>query len=141
VPAGLRVDMPVDMTDVMPTVLDLLQLPPAQWTNGRSLVPLLRGGSLPDRALYASLAITRQIAVREPPMKWIIDQGSGQVHSYSLEDSGETRDLGSSSPDIGPRLLAKYRQACDMLPPSDIAAPPTLDPTVQDKLKALGYID
>src|SRR5207247_10854809 len=109
-----------------------------QWRPGRSLVPRLRGGSLPDRPLYASLVITRQVAVREPPMKWIIDQGTGKVHSYSLGDSGETRDLGPSSPDIGPRLLAKYRQACDTLPPSDVAAPPKLEPAVRAKLKALG---
>jgi membrane-anchored protein YejM (alkaline phosphatase superfamily) len=142
VPAGLRADMPVDMTDVMPTVLDLLQLPPAQWTNGRSLVPLLRGASLPDRPLYASLVFTRQVAVRVPPTKWIIDQATGRVHSYDLHgDARELRDLGASSPAIGSELLARYRAACDTLPASDIPAAPTLDPAVKDKLKALGYVD
>lgn len=141
VPAGLRVDMPVDMTDVMPTVLDLLALPPARWTNGRSLVPLLRGGSLPDRPLYASLVLSRQVAIREPPMKWIIEQATGRVHSYALTDAGETHDLGPPSPETGPALLAKYRQACDKLPPASVAAPPTLDPAVRDKLKALGYVE
>ena len=142
VPAGLRIDMPVDMTDVVPTVLDLLRLPPLRWANGRSLVPLLRGASLPDRPLYASLVITRQVAVRVPPTKWIIDQATGRVHSYDLrDDARELHDLGASSPDIGAELLAKYRAACETLPASDVPAAPTLDPAVKDKLKALGYVD
>lgn len=52
IPAGLRVKDLCGLVDVMPTVLDLLGQPIPR-TDGRSLLPLLRGGSLPPRPLYA----------------------------------------------------------------------------------------
>jgi arylsulfatase A-like enzyme len=44
-PAGARVDAPVQNIDIAPTVLDLLGLPPAPDMEGRSLAALLRGES------------------------------------------------------------------------------------------------
>ena len=41
--AGLRLDHPVSMIDVLPTVLELLDLPPSDYLQGRSLAPLLLG--------------------------------------------------------------------------------------------------
>ncbi len=40
---GQRIDEPVSMIDVMPTVLDLIGLPPAEIAQGQSLAPLLLG--------------------------------------------------------------------------------------------------
>ncbi len=40
---GQRIDYPVSMLDVLPTLLDLLGLPPAEIGQGQSLVPLLSG--------------------------------------------------------------------------------------------------
>ncbi len=48
-----RVAQRVSLIDVVPTVLDLLSLPPAEGSEGRSLVPLLGGGDAPDRAFLA----------------------------------------------------------------------------------------
>ena len=45
---GVRIAQPVSMIDVLPTLLDLLGLPPPDITEGRSLVPLLTGGTLPE---------------------------------------------------------------------------------------------
>jgi arylsulfatase A-like enzyme len=42
---GRRIDAPVSMIDVLPTVLDLVGLPPPEVTQGQSLAPLLRGQS------------------------------------------------------------------------------------------------
>jgi len=46
---GRRVADQVSMIDVMPTILDLCGLPPAEVAQGRSLVPLLRGEPLEQR--------------------------------------------------------------------------------------------
>ena len=43
IPAGQRLDQAVSMIDVLPTVLDLVGLPPAEISQGQSLVPLLMG--------------------------------------------------------------------------------------------------
>jgi len=48
---GLRVDQPVSMIDVLPTVLDLAGLPAAAIQQGRSLVPLLEGKTLDPQPL------------------------------------------------------------------------------------------
>lgn len=42
-PAGVRIAEPVSLIDLLPTVLDLADLPPLERTQGRSLVPLMRG--------------------------------------------------------------------------------------------------
>jgi arylsulfatase A-like enzyme len=42
---GRRIDAPVSMIDVLPTVLDLVGLPLPEVTQGQSLAPLLRGQS------------------------------------------------------------------------------------------------
>ena len=41
---GRRVERPVSMIDVLPTVLDLLGMPPPEVAQGQSLATLLRGG-------------------------------------------------------------------------------------------------
>jgi len=49
VPEGVRVSQPVSLLDVLPTVLELSGLPPAEVQQGRSVVPLLseKGGLEP----------------------------------------------------------------------------------------------
>lgn len=51
---GARVDVPVTGTDFYPTILDIAGLPllPKQHMDGVSLVPVLKGGTLPDRSLF-----------------------------------------------------------------------------------------
>jgi len=43
IPGGQRFDQPVSMIDVLPTLLDLLGLPPAEIAQGQSLAPLMMG--------------------------------------------------------------------------------------------------
>ncbi len=52
IPQGRRVPDTVQLIDILPTVLDLLGLKPAEGAEGRSLAPLLRGGHL-NKALPA----------------------------------------------------------------------------------------
>jgi arylsulfatase A-like enzyme len=52
IPPG-PVDEPVSLVDVMPTVLDLVGAPIPPDLDGVSLVPVLRGATLPERSLYA----------------------------------------------------------------------------------------
>lgn len=54
-PAGQRVDVPVQLMDVMPTVLELFGLPAPYELRGRSLLPLLHDGA-PDEAAAATFA-------------------------------------------------------------------------------------
>ncbi len=56
-----RVTGQVSQADITPTILDALDLlsqrnPSRSLCNGRSLLPLLRGESLPERAIYAEMS-------------------------------------------------------------------------------------
>ena len=46
-PRGVRDDRPVNLTDVMPTMLEEAGLPVPEAVEGRSLAPLLRGDNDP----------------------------------------------------------------------------------------------
>ena len=50
-PKGLRIEQTVSMLDILPTVLELAGLPPAEVQQGRSLVPLLHGETLEPQAV------------------------------------------------------------------------------------------
>ncbi|MEM9801682.1 MAG: sulfatase, partial [Planctomycetota bacterium] len=68
--SGARVDDPVGLVDVAPTILELAGLPPLPDAAGRSLVPLLRGESLDAPAVivtqrYAHAGERRLAAIRE----------------------------------------------------------------------------
>lgn len=49
---GLVIDSQVRTTDILPTVLDLTNIPPPDELNGASLLPLIKGGDKSGRALF-----------------------------------------------------------------------------------------
>lgn len=55
--AGLVVDTPVSTIDLMPTILDLIDLPTPEGLDGESLRPYLEGqpGALPNRPVFAEM--------------------------------------------------------------------------------------
>ena len=140
VPAGKRVPDDVGLIDVAPTVLELLQLPPARWSQGKSLVPFLRGGRLDRATLFADLPEKHLVAVRNGQSKWIIDETNGHANVFvPVVDPHERAPTKKDASLQVPQLLAKYRAACAAPPPS--ASAPEPDPAVQQKLKALGYTE
>lgn len=63
---GQRIAMPVEQVDLAPTLLELAGLSQMPGTmDGRSLVPLLTGGSLPEMPLY-TMNLERQSRFRAP---------------------------------------------------------------------------
>lgn len=62
---GRRYAHPVSMIDVLPTILDLVGLPPPEVLQGRSLAPFLRGGELPPREVILD--------------EFRVDEASGQM--------------------------------------------------------------
>jgi arylsulfatase A-like enzyme/Tfp pilus assembly protein PilF len=50
---GLRIAEPVSLVDLMPTVLDVLNVPHPQHVSGRSLRAVLTGGAIPSVPCYA----------------------------------------------------------------------------------------
>jgi arylsulfatase A-like enzyme len=98
---------PVCSIDMLPTLLDIAQLPlPAgREIDGVSLLPLLRGQSIVDRPLYwhyphyGNQGGFPGGAIRQGDFKLIERYEDGRVQLYNLkEDIGEQNDLARQQP-------------------------------------------
>lgn len=98
---------PVISMDFYPTLLEATRLPglPSQTRDGASIVPVLRGGALPQRPLfwhyphYSNQGGSPHGAVRLGDFKLIEGYEDGKAELYHLKDDiGEQRDLAASQP-------------------------------------------
>jgi arylsulfatase A-like enzyme len=77
----------VSLADVAPTLLELARVSPLPAAEGRSLVPLWRGGALPERFVYSQGG--GALAVRGARWTWL-QLGDGAVEIYDRSrDPGE----------------------------------------------------
>jgi arylsulfatase A-like enzyme len=115
VPAGKRVASRVRLIDLMPTVLDLLHLPPAPGIEGRSLLPLVEGRSEPARECIseATLHGPREIkALTVGADASILRGGAAGLFFDLAADPAETKDLSierrSRAQELEERLLKRH---------------------------------
>jgi arylsulfatase A-like enzyme len=138
----------VQHLDVAPTLLELAGQPPAEAMLGRSLVPLLRGSSLPTRPYLVSEAVAEpliRVAVFGPRYKldWVaLNPSEYQVYDLA-QDPRERVDLRGQYPEVEEELLAVARQHQVFVDASqrEAAEAPDLDETVLQRLAALGYVE
>jgi choline-sulfatase len=146
VPAGLRVKTPVHQVDLMPTVLGALGLPGGESTQGLDLRPLLRGGTLPERALYAESLLSEigfgmapLVSARADGFKWI---RAPRPELYDL--SRDPRELANLAGDDRRRSRRLDQQLDELLAESAkraIAADQqVMDRETLETLQALGYL-
>jgi hypothetical protein len=156
-PAGARVDAPVSLVDLTPTVLDLLPeglIAPMDGLDGRSLLPLLANGEpwpvfaevlppgadprprphhpdgLRPRHLSAgSVVIHGGDRLTRGP-------GGDVLERVGAPDEAQRLDEAARAAQLGALLDAQAVQAAA---PTGPAAP--LDPATRARLKALGYAD
>jgi len=142
VPAGRRVGDVVGLIDVLPTVLDILGLPPYPPAQGRSLVPLWHGHALPARMLYAEEDEWFLIvAAFTPPYKWVFSADGARVQAFDLlRDPNEDHDIAPTLARDGHHLLDDFHAVCASSAAHDVQRAPPIDRAVRDKLRALGYV-
>jgi arylsulfatase A-like enzyme len=152
--AGSRIEAPVSLVDILPTVFELAGLPP-QNSEGQSLVPLLEGGRLPgQRAVYAQNFGKRgQLWAARTDTRKFIFHGNQKTPTevFDLEtDPGENNALNSGLlATEGERWIAAYKKIviAAMTRRMEKRAAETetperrLDEGVVNKLRALGYMD
>jgi Sulfatase len=105
-----RIDGPVSLVDIAPTVLALLNLSPPSTMDGISLVPAMRGEPLPERPLLAeTIRLGRsQRAIIDGDYKLVYNS---RFHTYELfdlvRDPGEQSSLADALPEVVARLAKK----------------------------------
>jgi len=148
--AGTRIEEPVSLVDVLPTLLDLLGLDPAPGIEGRSLAPLLRGEEPAPRLLYAEHGTRKDMwakSVWDDQWRYteIRDRDAFTSELFDRRaDPGEARDASGERPD----LVERYSEALDarfgvdrrsLRGEADSTATPEIDPEMLERLEALGY--
>ncbi|MDX1998335.1 MAG: sulfatase-like hydrolase/transferase [Thermoanaerobaculia bacterium] len=146
VPPGLRVKTPVHQVDLMPTVLSALGLPGGEKTQGLDLGPLLRGGTLPERALYGESLLSEigfgmapLYSARADGFKWI---RAPRPELYDLtEDPRELRNLAGEerrrSRELDRRLDELLADSAERAIAADQQV---MDKETLETLQALGYL-
>ena len=149
VDAGVRVEEPVSLIDVFPTLLALTGLSAPAGIDGRDLGPLARGEAPSEsRFLFAEADHNNVVngekvqdllrMVRSGDWKLQLDTVSGAVELYDLaSDPGETRDLSESEPDRTALLLERLKAFLEAEASGSRIAPPSSEEL--DRLRALGY--
>jgi arylsulfatase len=144
--AGRVIDTPVAHVQLVPTVLDVLDLPIPAELDGPSLLPLLEGR--PAAALECVLSEAKaapdyKACIRSGPWKLVVDRRRGGRRLHHLEDDpGEDRDVAADAPDVAERLAMRLERTMAEL--SDRAplgaGDRDVDGATVDRLRDLGYL-
>ena len=143
---GTRVDDPVRLIDVTPTVLDLLGLPPLSPSHGRSLGASLRGGSLRPAPLASQWLRGWLHTLQVGDHKLIFRQGDPpSFELYDLAaDPGEQHDIARARPELVIQLMDRLQQlrqgSREVYERYGMGGVVELDAGARSDLEALGYL-
>lgn len=153
--AGTRIDDPVRMIDVVPTLLDYVggwpDPPLTDLMEGVSLMPWIRGEhSGPSAELIITEKVTPksdqlQVGLRSGGWKYLHDDWRQARELYHLdEDPEERHDLAAERPDKVAEfeaILARRFEDIDKRSADFSPIEVEEDPEVRARLRALGYMD
>ncbi len=156
-PAGKRIDRPVGLIDLSPTLLELAGIPAPETFEGRSLVGLLDGedesGGPEYVFLESGIREQTQLAVRHGRWKLVHVRSpedralmTGQEYElYDLEsDPAEERNLAAQHPERVRRLaavLSSWFEGGPRWARGQVVDPEALAPAEREMLRALGYLE
>ena len=119
--AGRRIEAPVSVVDVFPTLVELLGLPMPAGLQGRSLVEALGQAAVAPRPVFCELLPTKppRTAIRDGQWKLIRDEAEPlRSQLFDLRaDPHEATDLSAQHPEVLRRLDALLQQWKQTLPP------------------------
>jgi arylsulfatase A-like enzyme/tetratricopeptide (TPR) repeat protein len=141
--AGRRVAVPVQLIDLVPTILDFAHAPMPSTLRGRSLRPLLEGqGSIPEQGIYAEALYSRYhfgwselVSLTDARYRFI---RAPRAELYDLErDPHEQQNAIEDRPQVAQAM----RGALDRrLRGVNIEAPAPVAAEDRERLQSLGYV-
>jgi arylsulfatase A-like enzyme len=156
--AGQRIETPVNLVDIMPTIFDYLgRSELCDGCRGSSLLPLLRGDERPANSI-SSLRMSRafyyrpdkerrgdtNLALRDGQWKAIWNDELQFLELYDLQnDSGEKMDVSAQHPErvkvLSGRAREWLRECKDRAkPPAELGE---VDAETMEQLRSLGYFN
>ncbi len=149
-PQGLRVPERVRLLDLVPTVCDLLSVEPPEEAQGTSLVSLLTGTDETDRPVYAEalLYFGEKKSVEVGPYKLVKTMATNRYELYDgVKDPREEANLAPLYPGLRDSLiglLAAWQDSSgalrERLPKTAGGSTAQIDPDLEARLKAMGYL-
>jgi arylsulfatase A-like enzyme/Tfp pilus assembly protein PilF len=145
---GRRVADPVRSVDLMPTVLDLMDIPAPKGLRGASLVPLMTGArSTLDLEAYAEALYPLHHFGWSELRAWRVGRykaiDAPRPEFYDLDrDPHETTNLYAERKTVADGMIARMREIERDAPTDDAVAKPEpeVDPEARARLAALGYV-
>ncbi len=143
-PTRRHVDIegPVQLVDLMPTVLGMLQIEPPAGMAGVDLRPgIARAGVGRERLRYADNEDATRATVRVDQRWSLVVEGDVTEGLYDLEGDPEERtSLAAEHPERTGLMLEEYRRLRTTTEPVRVY-PEGLDPEAIEQLRALGYLE
>ncbi|MGH9390804.1 MAG: sulfatase, partial [Vicinamibacteria bacterium] len=142
-PAGKRIAAPARTIDILPTVLEALAVPAPEETQGRSLLPLVKGEATETPPAYAECYVS-ELNFRWAPLVALREEGYKYIEAprpelYDLgADPGETRNLFEEDPDRARRMRSGLLEQVEGFAPS-FSSRAQPDPETIARLRSLGY--
>ncbi len=149
-PAGERVATPVELNDILPTVVELTGVKNEAVLDGRSLVPLARGrGARPEAETFSYLlrppdkhfphTLAGHLFGRRTAVDKYVWSSGGKHEYYDLRtDPRAHHNIYGDRPEVraAAERVAAWRKRYDL----EAAGRHQLDRLTRERLKALGYI-
>ena len=145
---SIVIDEQVRHVDLFPTLCDICDLPIPEGVDGRSLMPLIEGGSLPEEPAYmeavgVKLEGNRIAGARTADWK-LLRAGAGKPALYKLNGGGvpnEKRNVYTRYPEVAQPLesfLAKVEAST--VTNEDAPLSQEDEATIEQHLRDLGYL-
>ncbi len=148
---GVQVNEVVELVDVMPTLLEYLEIPVPTGIRGRSLWPLIRGELVPTKVALIEHAGKNQVALRSRRYKYIkhletkdlqpsypFVAGKEELYDLAVDPREEENLAGSRL-----ELLRRYRKELRVRQRDKFSlqiGKSDLSPDTVEVLRSLGYI-
>jgi arylsulfatase A-like enzyme/Tfp pilus assembly protein PilF len=144
--AAKTVPDPINLIDLMPTVLNVLKLDVPSQVQGRNLLPIISGKEKPaPPSLYAESFLPRlhfnwsELRAVETEKYHFISAPKPELYDLS-KDPDETQNLYSQKQAVAEELHARLEGLIRQYSASQELAEKTgLDPSLMERLKSLGY--
>ena len=146
----------VRLMDVMPTVAELLNVPIAFTTNGKSLLPLMQDEEHAGRMAYGEIvkAGPERLFLRHLGYKYIMVVGPATKNSYTppkppppthqlydlQTDQSEQVNLAITEKQIAVQMQKNLFNVFKNSDGDNFTLPDVIDEKLRDRLKALGYL-